>query len=124
MRARRAGAVAALALCLGAAPTADAARLAVGLAPGADRAEVAERLRARGARGIVDLAPLPALSVSAPRAAALRGIRGTRYVEVLGSRRQAFVPNDPLLQRQWYAAQNRAFDFWPSRRPLRRFAWP
>ncbi len=118
MRARRAGAVAALALCLGAAPTADAARLAVGLAPGADRAEVAERLRARGARGIVDLAPLPALSVSAPRAAALRGIRGTRYVEVLGSRRQAFVPNDPFLQRQWYAAQNRAFDFWPEPPPL------
>lgn len=118
MRARRAGAVAALALCLGAAPTADAARLAVGLAPGADRAEVKERLHARGARGIVDLAPLPALSVSAPRAAALRGMRGTRYVEVLGSRRQAFVPNDPFLQRQWYAAQNRAFDFWPEPPPL------
>jgi hypothetical protein len=118
MRARRAGALAALALCLGTAPMADAARLAVGLAPGADRAEVADRLRARGARGVVDLAPLPALAVSAPRAAALRGIRGTRYVEVLGSRRQAFVPNDPFLQRQWYATQNRAFDFWPEPPPL------
>ncbi len=24
----------------------------------------------------------------------------------------AFAPNDPLLARQWYVAQNRAFDFW------------
>ena len=26
--------------------------------------------------------------------------------------RSAFAPNDPLHARQWYATQNRAFDFW------------
>ena len=26
--------------------------------------------------------------------------------------RSAFAPNDPLLARQWYVTQNRAFDFW------------
>ena len=26
---------------------------------------------------------------------------------------QAFAPNDPLAQRQWYLAQDRAFEFWP-----------
>jgi serine protease len=28
------------------------------------------------------------------------------------------VPNDPFLPRQWYAAQNRAFDAWPEPPPL------
>ena len=106
------------ALCLGAAPTADAARFAVGIVPGADSAAVAQRLRDRGATGIADLAPIPVLVVSAPRAVALRGVPGTRYVETLRSRREAFVPNDPFLTRQWYAAQNRAFDAWPEPPPL------
>ena len=106
------------AICLGAAPTADAARFAVGIVPGADSAAVAQRLRDRGATGIADLAPIPVLVVSAPRAVALRGVPGTRYVETLRSRRAAFVPNDPFLTRQWYAAQNRAFDAWPEPPPL------
>jgi len=106
------------ALCLGAAPTADAARFAVGIVPGTNRAAVAQRLWARGATGIDDLAPVQALAVSAPSAMALRGVRGTRYVEALQSRRGAFVPNDPFLARQWYAAQNRAFDAWPEPPPL------
>ncbi len=103
----------AAALCLGAAPTAEAARFAVGIAPGSDHAAVAQRLRARGATGIADLAPLQALAVSVPSAMALRGVPGTRYVEGLQSRRVAFQPNDPFVARQWYAAQNRAFDAWP-----------
>ena len=106
------------ALCLGASPTAAAARFAVGIVPGADSAAVAQRLRDRGATGIADLAPIPVLVVSAPRAVALRGVPGTRYVETLRSRRAAFVPNDPFLARQWYAAQNRAFDAWPEPPPL------
>jgi subtilisin family serine protease len=31
---------------------------------------------------------------------------------VLASAAAAWAPNDPLLARQWYATQNRAFDFW------------
>ena len=106
------------ALCFNAAPTAAAARFAVGIVPGADYAAVAQRLRDRGATGIADLAPIPVLVVSAPRAVALRGVPGTRYVETLRSRRVAFVPNDPYLTRQWYVAQNRAFDAWPEPPPL------
>ncbi len=113
MTARAAVAVAAVALGLVAASTAHAARFAVGIEPTVDRAAVAERLRARGATEIVDLAPIPALAVSATRASVLRDVAGARYVEMLRSRRGAFVPNDPFLPRQWYAAQNRAFDAWP-----------
>ena len=43
---------------------------------------------------------------------------GVRYVEALGSRRQSYVPNDPLLPQQWYAAQNRSFDAWTEPPPL------
>ena len=124
MTARAAAAIGAGALCLGvalfltAAPTADAARFAVGIVPGADRAAVAQRLRVRGATGVVDLNPIPVLAVSASRAAPLRGVPGARYVELLRSRLESFVPNDPFLARQWYATQNRAFDAWTEPPPL------
>ena len=114
----RAAAVGAVALCFAAAPTADAARFAVGLMPGADRAAVTQRLRAQGATGIVDLSPIPALTVSASRAVVLRSVPGARYVEPLRSRRESFVPNDPFLPQQWYATQNRAFDAWTEPPPL------
>jgi subtilisin family serine protease len=39
-------------------------------------------------------------------------------VETLQSRSEAFVPDDPFLARQWYAAQNRAFDAWADLPPL------
>jgi hypothetical protein len=116
--ARAAAAVALTALFLGAAPVAEAARFAVGVVPGTDRAVVAQRLRARGATEIVDLAPIPALSVTARRATDLRGVSGARYVEAIRSRRESYVPNDPFLARQWYAAQNRAFDAWVDPPPL------
>lgn len=118
MTARAAAVVGAVALCLGAAPTAGAARFAVGLVPGGDRAVVAQRLRAQGATRIVDLGPIPVLAVSAASAVLLRGVPGVRYVEALQSRRESFVPNDPFLARQWYAAQNRAFDAWTEPPPL------
>jgi subtilisin family serine protease len=116
---RRAAAFAgAVALGLGVAATADAARFAVGLAPAGDRAVVVQELRARGATGIVDLAPIPALAVSVRRAGALRGVVGARYVEPLQTRKAAFAPNDPFLPRQWYAAQNRSFDAWTELPPF------
>jgi hypothetical protein len=121
---RGAAVVGAVALCLSAAlcftatPTAHAARFAVGIVPGADRALVAQRLRVRGANRIVDLSPIPVLAVSAPQGLVLRGVPGVRYVEAQRSRRESFVPNDPLLVRQWYATQNRAFDAWTEPPPL------
>jgi subtilisin family serine protease len=116
--ARAAAVAGSLALCLAAAPTAAAARFAVGIVPGADHAAVVQQLRAQGATGFVDLSPIPALVVSAPRAAALQGVPGARYVEPLRSRRESFEPNDPFLARQWYAAQNRAFESWTELPPL------
>jgi subtilisin family serine protease len=110
--------VAAVVLSLAGTATAHAARFAVGIAPIADDAELREQLAARGATRIVDLAPIAALAVTADRASTLRGVPGVRYVEALGSRRQSYVPNDPLLPQQWYAAQNRSFDAWSEPPPL------
>jgi hypothetical protein len=116
--AKAAAVATALAFSLGAAPSAHAARFAIGIMPGADRAAVAQRLRARGATEIVDLHPIPVLTVSALQAAALRGISGARYVEPVRNRRESYVPNDPFMARQWYAAQNRSFDAWIDPPPL------
>ena len=73
------------------------------------RSDFAPAARSR----IVDLRPIRALAVSAPDADGLRALDGVSYVERLGSRKAAYLPNDPFLTRQWYATQNRAFDFWP-----------
>ena len=103
---------------LAAAPPAEAARFAVGIAPGERSAEVAERLRKGGATRIVDLSPIRALVVSAREERALHGATGISYVERLRTRAESYLPNDPLLPRQWYVAQNRAFDFWLDPPPL------
>jgi subtilisin family serine protease len=118
MIARAATLVAAVVLSLAGTATAEAARFAVGIAPTADRGVLREQLRARGASRILDLVPIDAFTVTADRAAGLRGVAGVRYVEPLASRRQAYVPNDPLLPQQWYAAQNRSFDAWTELPPL------
>ena len=118
MIARAAALVAAVVLSLAGTATAHAARFAVGIAPNADHAAVRDQLAARGAAHIVDLAPIAALAVTADRASTLRGVPGVRYVEALGNRRQSYVPNDPLLPQQWYAAQNRSFDAWTEPPPL------
>ncbi len=115
---RALAAAAAVVVALAVAPSAGAARFAVGLVPGASSAAAAQVLRARGATGIVDLAPIPALAASAPSATLLRGVPGARYVEPLRSRKEAFVPNDPLFPRQWYAVQNHSFDAWTELPPL------
>ncbi len=108
----RAATVAALALALGAPAAAPAARFAVGLAPGADRGAVQAAVEHRAGAATESLAPLPALVVEATSARELRGIAGVRYVERLRERRLAFTPNDPLVPRQWYLAQNRSYDAW------------
>ena len=118
MIARAAVLVAAVVLSLVGTATAQAARFAVGIAPGADLTALRERLEERGGTRIVDLAPIAALTVTAERAGALRVVPGVRYVEALGSRKPSYVPNDPLLPQQWYAAQNRSFDAWTEPPPL------
>ena len=105
------------ALSLVVAPGAPAARFAIGLEPEISHTSLIERLGAAGATEVTDLAPIPALTVSASSAIGLR-VPGVRYVQRLESRRLAFVPNDPFLPRQWYAAQNRSFDYWPELPPL------
>ena len=118
MIARAAALLTAAALSLVAASGAGAARFAVGLAASADRSAVVALLQARGATRVEDLAPIRALAVSAPDAASLHGVRGERYVERLGSRRAAYVPDDPFFAKQWYAVQNRSFDEWADPPPL------
>jgi subtilisin family serine protease len=109
-------AVLAAALAALAAPAAgQAARFAVGVSSPGDAAGVRDALAARGLGRGEDLGPLGAIVVEAPSAASLRGLRRTEYVERLGVRRPAaFTPNDPLLAKQWYVAQNRAYDAWDS----------
>ena len=89
------------------APQADAARYAVGAASAADlpalRAELPDA---------ESLAPIPALVVERASPPRLRDLRGAVYVERLGSRRPAYVPNDALAPKQWHLEFNRTFDFW------------
>jgi Subtilase family len=103
-----------------AAPSAaDAARFAVGVRQGADASALRAELDARGLGRGESLAPVPAVLVDAPSADALRGLPGAAYVERLRARRTlAYTPNDPLVARQWYLAQNRAYDAWEVRPPL------
>jgi subtilisin family serine protease len=103
--------VAALAL----AGPADAERFAVGVEGGTSLNQVAEQLvRVTGREPERHLDALRALVVEAPSTAALQRVAGVSYVEPLDvSRRLAFVPNDPLVPRQWHLEHVRAFDFWP-----------
>ena len=111
-------AIAAVALGLAVTPRAAAARFAVGLTGSASSEDVAERLRARGASRIVDLRPIRALVVSTPHTGGIRRTSGVSYIERLRTRRESYLPNDPFLERQWYAVQNRAFDHWLDPPPL------
>ena len=89
------------------APTADAARYAVGARTTGDL----PRLRAL-LPGAESLAPVPALVVERAAPPRLRDLPGATYVEKLGTRRLAYVPNDPLAPKQWHLEYNRSFDFW------------
>lgn len=95
------------------APQADAARYAVGAASPADL----PRLRA-ALPDAESLAPIPALVVERATAPRLRALPGAAYVERLGTRRAAYVPNDALAPKQWHLEFNRTFDFWETPTPL------
>jgi subtilisin family serine protease len=94
---------------------ADAGRFAVGVEVDTSLKQVAEQLaRVTGREPERHLDALRALVVEAPSAAALQRVAGVSYVESLDTpRRLAFVPNDPLVTRQWHLEHIRAFDFWP-----------
>ena len=91
-----------------------AARFAVGFSPRAGDVPLRDALETRGLGRGESLGPLHAVVVDAPAAPALRGLPGATYVERLGQRRPAFTPNDPLVAKQWYLQQNRAYDAWDS----------
>ncbi len=91
-----------------AAPRAGARRYAVGLVRGADADAVAARLERRASRASTSRsARSPSRPTTAPaaRSPASRGSSGSTR-----SRRLAFTPADPLVPRQWYLEQVRAFD--------------
>ena len=92
---------------------ADAARYAVGVRSAADL----PRLRAALPDG-ESLAPIPALVVERASAPRLRDLPGATYVERLGTRRAAYIPNDALAAKQWHLEFNRTFDFWETPTPL------
>ena len=95
------------------APQAGAARYAVGAASAADL----PRLRA-ALSGSESLAPIPAVVVERATPPRLRDLPGATYVERLGTRRAAYVPNDLLAAKQWHLEFNRTFDFWETPTPL------
>ena len=118
-----AAAAAASALLLAAPALAEPGRIAVGVADETPRADVAALVAAStGGTLVEDLGPLDALVFDVPDvdaaedAAAL--VSGVEYAEpVTASRTLAFVPNDPLVGRQWYLGAIRAFDHWAARPP-------
>jgi subtilisin family serine protease len=115
---RRAAVVAAAAVAAALlAGRAEAARFAVGVDP-ASASRVAAKLRTRGtvSRSLARLDVLVLDARGKHGARGLRRIGGVQWVEWLGSRsrRLSFVPTDPLASKQWYLAQDRAFDFWSS----------
>jgi hypothetical protein len=116
----RAGFIAvAAALLLAVVPaTADAARYAVGVERGADVHTLRDELERRTGAPVRSLAPVPVLLARAASERIFRGLRGIRYVERERVRRLGYSPNDPLLARQWYLAQNRAYDAWEVLPPL------
>jgi Subtilase family len=105
-------------LALGATGQAAAARFAVGIRPGADVAALRVLLERRTGQRVESLAPVPALLAEATSPRRLQGLPDARYVERVPVRRLSFVPNDPLVPKQWYLAQNRAFDAWTVLPPL------
>jgi subtilisin family serine protease len=89
------------------APQAEAGRYAVGVASPADLPALRAALP-----GTETLAPIPAVVVERATKPRLRDLPGATYVERLGTRRAAYVPNDALASRQWHLDYNRTFDFW------------
>jgi subtilisin family serine protease len=91
------------------APAANAARYAVGVRTTADLPRLLAALP-----HAESLAPVPAVVVAQATAPRVADLPGATYVERLGFRRLAFVPNDPLAVKQWHLGITRAFDYWDS----------
>jgi Subtilase family len=105
-------------LALAAPGPASAARFAVGVERGESVDQVAQQIEARTGRHVSVIRPF-ALVVNVPGKGALASTPGVAWVERLGgSRRLSFLPNDPLLSRQWYVKGVRAFDAWSQFPPL------
>lgn len=98
--------------------TAAAGSFAVGVRQGASLDRVSARVSVLGSARVSRDRDLRTIYVNASSRAKLARIPGVSYVERLSSRRLAFVPNDPLMVRQWYLAQIHAFDFWQALPPL------
>ena len=89
------------------------ARFALGVEGGFSAERVADRVEAATGRPVTVIGPF-AVAVDIPSARGLAAVSGVSYVERLRPhRRLTFVPNDPLVARQWYADRIRAFDAWP-----------
>jgi subtilase family protein len=101
-------ALVAAAVALAAPQFAEAARYAVG----AESVSQLPALRRALGPGTESLAPLPAVVVERAAPPLLRDLPGATYVERLGPRRLAYVPTDPLAEKQWHLATDRAYDFW------------
>ncbi len=117
---RVAAALAAGASALAVAGPAGAARFAVGLEDAGSAAAVAAELeRLTGGTVGFDLLELGALTLDAPHARGAARLPSVRYVERIDrTRRPAYTPSDPLVPRQWYLQQIRAFDAWAEQPPL------
>lgn len=103
---------AAVALAILVPGTASAARFAIGLKPRADARALATQIERRTRMPVRDLAPIRVLVAHASDESAFAGLDDLRYVERERVRRLAFTPNDPLVPKQWYLAQLRAYDAW------------
>jgi subtilisin family serine protease len=105
--------LAAFLLALAVPAQASAARFAIGIQRGADEQSVARRVQAVTGQPVTKIGAF-ALSVRARQAGELVSVKGSSWVERMRpTRRLAFTPNDPLVNRQWYLGRIHAFDAWP-----------
>ena len=104
--------VVAAGLALAVPAPAAAARFAVGVERGFSPERLAARIEAKTGRQTSAIGPF-ALVVDAPSAEGLASMGGVSFVERVDRRRRlAFVPNDPMLPKQWYLERIRAFEAW------------
>jgi subtilisin family serine protease len=90
-----------------------AGRFALGIEAGHSAERVAARVEAATGSRVTIIGPF-AVAVQAPSARGLAQVRGVSYVErVRPVRTLSFIPNDPLVVRQWYLRRVNAFEAWP-----------
>jgi subtilisin family serine protease len=105
--------LAALLVALALPAQSSAGRFAIGIRKGADERTVARQVQAVTGQPVTKIGAF-ALSVRARDAGQLQSIAGASWVErTQATRRLSFIPNDPLVTRQWYLGRIHAFDAWP-----------